>query len=346
MKSRLTTLTISGIVILTAVLARAQSDQPINHLRAHDRAIEMIVTASLGDIPALRANAIEAMHVVPERCKPLAERGLTDPNPGVRFAAVVTAGMLDMRNTVPAIHPLLNDENTSVRAAALYALYVLGEDIDISPMADMLLNSQDPTLRSNIALLLGLIGEDSAIPLLKQAAKAPMPRISKERVAVMRCQIAEAIVKLGSDTELATIRASLYSPIGEVQVLAINTIGAVGDQPGATGLQTLLDDHPAEVRLAAAASIARVVRTGRLRETGSGQVLVRLEDRARPIVFEYAVSPIDPLRAQAAFAMGWYDDDATLRALIGLLDDSSPQVRIAAAASVLRRTHPAVASER
>ena len=336
-------LTLLALIPLTAAPASAQVSG-VSRFKAHDRALELILGASLGDIPALRANAIEAMHVAPDRCRPLAERGLTDANPGVRFAAIVTAGMLDMRSSTPAIRPLLNDENDSVRAAAIYAMHTLGEDVDLSPLAGMLLHSQDPGLRSNVAMLLGLIGNDSAIPLLKQAARSPMPRVSENRIAVMRCQIAEAIIKLGSERELHTMRASLFSPNGEVQVIAINTVGAVADEPGAESLQTLLENTPPEVRIASAGSIARVVNAGGYKHKGGGQRLLELENRARPIVFQYYNHTADPIRAQTAFAMGWFDDDATLQALIGMMDDSSPQVRIAAAAAVLRRTHPAVAS--
>lgn len=172
-----------------------------------------------------------------------------------------------------------------------------------------------------------------------------MPRKSAALVAVVRCQIAEAIVKLGDDSELNTVRASVHSSIGEVQVIAINTIGAIGDEKGVAVLQTLLvpraegePQQPAEVRLAAAASIARVARKGRFRERGMGEWLLRVEQRARPIVLQFAVADHPAMRAQAAFAMGWFDDDETMKRIVALMDDADPVVQVHAAAAAVRRT--------
>jgi HEAT repeat protein len=305
---------------------------------ATQKATKLLIDASVSQLPILRANAIEAMQVSPTRALPLTQRGLSDRNPGVRFAAVVTAGQLNFDSMESAIRPLVADPNPSVRAAAIFALHKFGDDIDITPLADMLA-SQDPGLRANVAMLLGLMGDKSAIPMLHQAGDAPMPRVGEDRVALVRIQIAEAIAKLGDDKALNAVRAGVHSSIGEVQIVAINAVGALGDEKGAAVLQTLLENQPIEVQLAAAGAIARVARKKNFTEQGMGQWMRTVEDRARPIALAQATSPQGPIRAQVAWTLGWFDDAQTLAAAEQLLEDPDWQVRIAAAASVVRRAH-------
>jgi HEAT repeat protein len=284
-----------------------------------DQAMTVLLASYMADDPFVRANVIEAMQQVPDRAKPLVKRGLGDVHPAPRFAAVVTAGMLNMTDLVPSIQPLLRDENASVRAAAIYALDRLGAKIDITPLAGML-TSGDPALRSNVAMILGLLGDASAIPMLQSAATVAMPRVSAARAAVVRMQIAEAIVKLGDDTELNALRAGAYNQFDEVRVLAITAMGAVADQRMVPALSKFLANEPAEVRMAAATAMARL---------GDGEGLGVLQEY---LTHEQAV-----LRAQAAWGLGWFGKPGTMGLLVKLMSDPSQQVRVAAAGSVVRR---------
>ncbi len=323
-----------------------QRNRATSRAAVRDRAVRVIVTLSQDRNAVYRANAIEAMHPMPDRALPLAQRGLADENPAVRFAAVVTAGMLQFDSLRTAIRPLLRDADPSVRAAALYSLHGLGDEVNLTPLAG-LLRSKDPAVRANVAMLLGLMGDKSAAPMLKQAAGAPMPRAGAARDAVVRCQFAEAIVKLGDDSELDTLRASAYNTFGEVRVIAINALGTVGDERMIPALQQFVHKRqapagtegaegasgqaeaaepaePVEVRLAAAAALARM---GRF--TGLRQVLA-LSEHPSPVV-----------RSQAAWALGWFADEASFKRLAAMLDDETPIIRIAAAASVVRRVDAA-----
>jgi HEAT repeat protein len=308
----------------TSTMPQSSSDRAMARATARDRALQIILAAATGDDADLRSNAIEAIQVMPDRALPLTQRGLTDPNAGVRFAAVVTAAKLNFKTLAPGIEPLKKDENMSVRAAAIYSLYRLGRQVDITPLADML-RSQDPKLRANVALIMGMMGDNSAIPMLKSAAGAPMPKAGDAEAAVVRCQVAEAVVKLGDDSELDTLRAGVFNSLGEVRVLSINALGEVKDRRMVPALARLLDtttaSEPIEVRLAAAASM------GRMGDNHGLATLVSGTQDPNPVV-----------RAQAGWGLGWFDDADSMDRLVQLLADGSPMVRVAAAASVLRRT--------
>lgn len=336
------------ITLGLALVARAQQDdsedaiaalqQTLSRSSVRDKAVKVIVTLSQDTNAVFRANAIEAMHPMPDRALPLAQRGLADPSPIVQYTAVVTAGMYKFESLKPAIRPLLKSENPSVRAASIFALHHLGDKVNLTPLAG-LLEHRDPSVRANVAMLLGLMGEKSAIPMLKQAADAPLPRAGGAQTAVVRCQFAEAIVRLGDDSELDTLRASAYNTVGEVRVLAINAMGAVGDRRMIPALQQFLrepqpagrEDHgvkavtaePVEVRLAAASSLARMGNP-----IGLSTALKLCED-PNPVV-----------RSQAVWALGWFQDSASQEKLAQMVDDPMPMIRIAAAASVVRRSAP------
>ena len=321
--------------------ARAQQptdrvQQALDMTALRDEAIAILLDASRSANPALRSNAIEAMQMLPDRARPLVQRGLADPNPAVRFAAAVTAGMLEFDSLAAGVRPLVDDANPSVRAAAIYSLHKLGEPIDLTPLAQMLA-SQDPGLRSNVALILGLMGDASAIPMLAQAGQRPMPRVGEQRVAVVRIQIAEAMAKLGDEGALVSLRAGAHSSIGEVRVVAINAIGALGDEKGAAMLQVLLERQPVEVRLAATGALARVARKQQFEQQSMGQWLSQMQDKARPMVLTQSRSETQAHRSQAAWVLGWFDDAQTLSRIRQMMTAEAGPPRVAAAASGLRR---------
>lgn len=336
-------------VLLPAVVALGQATAtapvevaPLNRKQLRQRAIDELVSASLSPYPSLRANAIEGMQVMPDRARSMVLKGMQDPNAGVRFAAVVTSGILRFKSMTPALHPLLGDENASVRAAAIYALHRLGQKIDLTPLADML-RGPDPALRSNVALLLGLLGDRSAVGLLASTAGVPMPRISAARAAVVRLQVAEASALLGDNKALSVLRAGVHSPMGEIQVLAINALGAVGDERGAAVLQTILfqdrpgPQYPVEVRLAAAGTLARIARKKKLAEPKLSGWLGRMESKAREVALGQATHAQPAVRAQTAWVLGWFRDEKSEKGLGRLIQDPDPTVRVTAAAAALRR---------
>ncbi|MBI1368908.1 MAG: hypothetical protein GC162_09680 [Planctomycetes bacterium] len=294
---------------------------PAKTLReVQNESLDILLSAASDELPLLRANALEAMQIMPDRALPLATKGLADENPAVRYVAVVTAGVLKFKSLAPAIKPLLKDANPSVRAAAIYSLYSLGEEIDLTPLADYLAG-RDPAVRANVAQLLGLLGDKSAIPMLKKAANEPMPRAAAPQVAVVRIQIAEAIAKLGDDSVLDALRAGAFSQFDEVRVVSILAMGEVGDRKMEVGMEQFLTNAPVELRLAAAGALAKL---GNLKGMDT---LLDASGHENPVV-----------RGQAAVMLGYFKDERTFAYLRVLMDDPNPLVRVSAAAAVLRRS--------
>ena len=286
-----------------------------------DKAIEQVLVSARSEDPFLRANAIEAAQSIPQRALPLVQLALDDPNPVVRFAALMTVGQLKLHATIPMARRLLEDDSQSVRAAAIFALYRCDEPVDASPLAAMLA-SQDASVRGNAAMVLGMMGDASAAPMLLELARVPMRRVSLVRQAIVRIQVAEAVLKLTDDDKaLSALRSGAYSQFDEVRILAVSMLGKLGDRAMLPAIAEMLKDRPIELQLAAAEALARLGRS-----TG-------LE-----VVLEATQSDLATVRSQAALTLGLFDDERIVAALDRLLADPAEPVRLAAAAAILRAT--------
>jgi len=303
---------------------------PVQASIARERAIELLGASATSPSPQLRANALEALVDAPTRLEPLAAAGLVDENFGVRAVAAMTVGRAGLCQLAPSVRPLLSDPEPRVRASAIFALSKCGEPVDPTPLARVLLNDPNPQVRAHAAFVLGELGNPSALGLLREAARARFRMASQAEVRLFRLQVAEAMVKLGDEEQIQTISAALYPSRPEeleATALAVQIMGQLEAKPAIDQLiyLTAYEDQgsqmPAEVRLAAAASLAQL---------GLPQGAF--------IADQYADAEIDAVRAQSAFVYGQTGRITTLPKLQAMLDDPSPLVAVAAAAGVLEIT--------
>ncbi|MCZ6446157.1 MAG: HEAT repeat domain-containing protein [Planctomycetota bacterium] len=296
----------------------------------HDAAIDVLLRAAASTNELLRANAIEALHRAPAELEPVVRRGVVDENRGVRFVAAMTIGTLRMEQLAYLLEPLLSDESLSVRASAIFGLKRCGHRVDPTPLSAMIA-SDDPEVRGNAALVLGELGDPSAAPMIRQAVGKGMRRANEARVKMVNLQLAEAMVKLGLESEIEAIRAALFAPPeqGEIVALACMICGRLKDERVVANLIRLAHprapfQQPAEVRMAATWALARIDPT-----------------RATiDVPMEYTGIEQYQLRAQAALTLGEVADPAALPTLATMLDDPNPLVRVAAASAILQVQQP------
>lgn len=309
----------------SANAAPARFTSPVMTAMLRTKAIDELTESAFDSEPLLRANAIEGLQEAPEVVEPIARAGLHDSNLGVRFVAAMVIGKLKLRDSVVFVEPLLNDSSTVVRAAAIFALRENGQNANPTLLATML-ESRDTTERAQAALILGLLGDPSAIGMLRSAARRSSPLTSMIEDRIARLQIAEALVKLGDVEAIETIRAALYPSRPEdleATALAVQIIGNVNDRRSIDQLVYLTaregqDKLPAEVRLGAAMSLAKLGNR-----------------RGGFIAEEYWQDANPAIRAQAAFVFGATTSPDNLEKLDLLMDDEIGFVRIAAASATL-----------
>jgi hypothetical protein len=291
-------------------------------------AIEILQAAGRTDWPLLRANALEAISYDREALQTMVMASLNDENRGVRFVAAMLVGREKLCDVRPLIEKMLEDPSDSVRAAAIYALSACDGAVNPTPLAEMV-SSSSPEVRGNAYVVLGLLGEASAIPLIRSGLGQGLGLVDPVRVRLVDLQGAAALVRLGDEREIEPIRAALFAPTeqSELTALAIQLVSQLHDEGARQMLVRLVEapmreSRPPEIRLAAAEAIA---------------VLGALE--AAPMIRlanEYIENPRSEIRAQVASLLGEVND-ATARALLSdLMKDPDPIVRVAAAGSTLK----------
>jgi HEAT repeat protein len=280
---------------------------------------QQILTSARSTDPFLRSNALEAAQPLSTRLTPLLQLALDDAHPAVRFAALAIIGRQRLVDLAPAAARLTNDPVDSVKAAALFAQQACGRKVDVSPLAAMIA-SPEPSLRANVALLLGLMGDKSAAAMVRELTRQPLRKSNAAQIAVVHIQVAEALVQLGDDTALDAVRAGAYSQFDEVRVLAVQMMGRIGDRRMERAMVEMLKNPPLELQLAAAESLARLGHPDGL-----------------PMALKGAKSELATARVQAAITLGLFADARASDALAILLKDPEEPVRLAAAAAVLTK---------
>lgn len=294
----------------------------------HERAIAMLQELAISGEPAVRANALEALSGEPSAAREAVRLGLVDANEGVRGVAVAVAGRAGLEELLEQMRPMVNDPSPHVRALSVLGLWRMGEEVDPTPLADLLLEHPDARVRSQAAFVLGELREPSALPMLRRALGEPAASLGVEERSLLSLQIAEAMVKLGDAEAMNSVRAALFPTTAddlESTALAVQIIGEIGDRQSLGQLVTLAamisrgQHMPPEIRLGAVIAASKL---------GDRQGSFLAEEH---VVHERAA-----IRAQAATALGLSGSRASLSSLDTLMRDRSPTVRASAAAAVLR----------
>ena len=306
------------------------TDTRVTASAIREQAMVLIEEMSRDENAQVRGQAVEAAAMSPQRMRDVIEAGLKDENAGVRSIALMAVGKNQLRDLRPQAERLMSDGNNHVRASAIYATIRTGGKADQSPLAQMLFSDSNPMVSRHVAFLLGEIGNKSAVPLLRSAALDRSKQLPPDQQPIFQLMITEALVKLGEQKELAAIRAALYpSQPGELEAmaLAVQMLGEMKDRQAQGQLMNLANyrdpqgqQYPAEVRLGIALSLARMGVTG-------GEAIA--------IADQYANDSNPALRSQVAFLYG-AQGAGGLDKLAPMMKDPNPQVRISAAASVMR----------
>ncbi len=316
---------------------RAETPSTVPTIRTggtpEERARAWLALASDDEYALVRAYAFEAMQHAPDLLAELGPRGLVDPNRGVRFVTTMAMGRAELRSAAALIEPGLLDESDSVRAASIFALRSFGEAADPSPLAGMAM-SEDPEIRGNATMILGMLGNPSAIPVIEASLGRGMRLQNPMRVRITELQAAEALVSLGDQEDVEPIRAALFAPVeqGELTVLACDILGRLEDQQARPMLMRLIlaegtQRRPPEIRVAAAGAIFRL--------PGPHEPFLQ------GILLEAAGGEDPRLRTQAAEALSRVETPEARSALERLLSDEELPVRTAAAGSLLTHARSA-----
>ncbi|GMU36177.1 MAG: HEAT repeat domain-containing protein [Phycisphaerae bacterium] len=280
------------------------------------------------DNPVVRAAAVEAMAGAEDQALcPRIRLALLDEHPGVRFAACAAVGDLKDESAGAAARKLLDDPDASVRAAALYARHRLGHRERSGELVDLLLTHSDSLVRCNAAMLLGRLGEPSAVQPLARAMRDKDPRVQDFAL--------EALAALGVEEARSQLHYMAHSGIGSQEAFAVGALGTTRNPTDAELLREKLGNAShLETRLAAARAL------GRLGKRDGLDLAVKGLSFNRPRREEAEDAPEAQrvrIRAMAAAALGDIGDPAALPALARILErGEDPRLQVAAAGAILK----------
>lgn len=315
-------------------------------LRASDNeAVRKRAAEILGDLDATDETAINR----------LVEVAQADPDGGVRAAAI---DALDQQDAVEQLIAAMTDreidtdgadwakadafvgalgaDEPEMRMAAATVLGRIGSNRATAALLKRL-GDPNPRVRARIARAIGRLGDPRAVEPLAA-------RMGEEPVAVRR-EIAEALGLIGSKESLEALIALLDDESEMVRRIAASSLGNFQTTRPIDALVSALADASSVVRRAAVFSLIELLsnappqRSHQLRET----IVERLSaegDRnvAGPLVdiIEEGTQPHQ--RRNAAWLLGEVsgpaEEDGTVEALVGLLDDEDEMTAQFAATSL------------
>jgi HEAT repeat protein len=285
------------------------------------RSLQTLVNGLQDSDPRVQTTSIEVIASTHQiRLMPRIRPLLHDPSVPVRFAALIAVGDVQYALAKKDVLRIFKEtrENENIRIAAAYALSKLGQK-KYSEYYFGAINSQNPTVRANAALLMGKSNDKKALKLLHWALS---DMYSDD---VVQTQAVESIAMLGDNEIYQKIWSRLISAFADDRIAATKALGALGTRLCQDALLTMLNDSVVEVRLAAAEQL------GKMGDLSGESMLVevlngKIEGNAPELV---------RLRIMATMAIAEMKTETLVRYLPRLQGDPSPFVRIAASKAIL-----------
>jgi HEAT repeat protein len=227
----------------------------------------------------------------------------------------MASGRLLIRDAYPTLGQMLTtDTDPNVGVGVRFALHKLG-DTRRSHDFEAFARHPDRFVRGNTALALGLLGEPSAMRVLKG--------MRSDREASVRLQVAEAMWRLGSEEGLNSLAVSSISGYAEDQIVSIIALAEPGDTRVIPHIRGKLASDPGrhdppEIGLVAARAMGML---------GSDEGYA---------VAQNGANSVDPrLKSLAALALGAIRRSDAQPILAPMLKDPNQPVRLAAATAIL-----------
>lgn len=320
--SVLCALVVSGCGPARPAVPREAMESP-----AYVKAVALLQTQSRSSDPIVRANCIEALQLSRDpRVQSIVEQGLRDDEWIVRFSAAMAAGKRKSRVTLPALETMAgNDPNGSVRVAAIYGLKRMDRPQRMNDLVAAL-GSADPSVRANTALVLGLLRDNSAVPLLETVRNDPDVRV--------RTEVTSALARLGDTAAQEVVVGWAVNRFAEDQYAAMMVCAdlpqSIAESPLLLGLE------PVPAKISAGADPATVQDLTTRRQLVAARSLAKLRNGSgSKVAIENLQNPSPNLRGLALLALGEMLTPQQVPGIEAFLNDPDEGVRRAAAAAII-----------
>ena len=305
---------------------------PVVQADFHAASLKLLEEAAFGDDPAHRMQAIEAFKATAPQeglGRLVIPLNIDNEYPGVAFAALMAAGEIRARTLLDRIRTRAESSNPHVKMAALFALHRLGSTGRTGELSGFLLKHPDARVRANAALVLGRMGENEHVKLLRMALR-------QERKSAPKLQILEALATYGDTYAAERLIFQGYSAIPQQSAIALMMLATAKCVQAEDLFWYRLQSsgHP-EIQLQAARGLALLGH-----DDGFDVALRNLYFNApiRGLADDPRDRQIARIRGLAALALEAIGDPAALAALKDAFDSKgqSDYVRIAVARAAIR----------
>jgi HEAT repeat protein len=240
---------------------------------------------------------------------------VTDPDLGVRVAAIAHLPVYTDVEASKAVRAFLNDPAPGVRGAAVMAYGRLagdpGNDLRLDAAMAIIPLLDDPEVRTGAAEILGRLGMN--------VAARPMLKLLNVRDESVRTVALRALGEFEDKDTALPVVAVLRDPSPSVRTAAARTLGRIADVRTTPALVAALSDGEPSVRGASAWALGRIG-----------------DRRAVPALIDLLKHPNERVQASAAEALGEIGDPSAVDAIGELLARNS-RIGTAAATIALRR---------
>ncbi len=274
-----------------------------------DRPDSLLKLFDTGNPHQLRFIAEVAGEVVSPVYYDIFARLLNNEDGHVRSIAARSIAKLNMSDAVSMLIKRLADPYEDVQEAAVDALSMLQHYLHIHELL-LMLRSDSPVLRRNVARLLGKMKADRAVKDLGFALK-------DERVAVRKA-VVEALSQIGTEEAVRYLKYALTDEDPDIRISATLSLGAIGGEGILDSLTILTVDPDNFVRVSAARAL------GMLKDRNSIIILVPLLHDESGFVVTTAI--------EALQAVGGNDACQAISGMLTSTDDEVKRTAIAALA--------------
>lgn len=346
---------VGGAVVVGRLVGLLRESPAIRNMaievigRVLPEAIEAVLPLLTSPDPHVRRLIVDALGPPsdPRVVGPLREM-LRDPSPNLRASAAEALGRLHVREAVPALTALLNDEEWVV-FSAVTALAEIGDPEGLAPLLTLAGRGDDAARAAAVEALARLDRDGSTLPaLLDLAAEAkPELRSALVKALVTLAERVEAPVwtRLDREAWLTILTEACREADREVRLAAITGLGRLGDPRGARVVLDAYEAWPDGGEEVEDAVVAALVGTADVREIirAAGPDEDRLcaaaaralgELRAREAVAALAAVRASSrnweLRRLATAALGRIGTPDALDRVAEAVDDETGHVRVEA----------------
>jgi HEAT repeat protein len=287
--------------------------------------------------PATRSHAVEAMaEVWAERAGEFYEEALRDEQSLVRLSGALAVGDAGYSGAHERLGRMAAEKSVEpdrrVLCGVIYALHRLGDD-RYTPALKELLFDDEPEVRAYAAMVMGKMGEPSAVVPLKTL-------LAQEQSPTVRVQVHESLARLGVGRSIVLLEG--YTARGYFLDLRLAAIPALAKARSRNALRVfrhiVVHGRSPRARVAAAGAMTLLG----VVDDEAYELCLAAAGKPRAMMAQahdggaVADAEVASLRELAAIALGRMGRPAAATVLEPLIDSPHGGVRVAAAMGILK----------